>query len=139
VLFVDLVVLFGFKIHVASVPMFILSSVIISLTFMTFILMLVTLFGVAGKFMAVTLLVLQLATCGGTFPGELSNPVLSKIGNVLPMAHSLRSFQDVITLGDWAGLQQQIIILLFYLVIAGGIGWLTSHLQHSKSAVEPSL
>ncbi|MEH7502176.1 YhgE/Pip domain-containing protein [Neobacillus drentensis] len=139
VLFVDLVVLFGFKVHVASVPMFILSSVIVSFTFMTFIFMLVTLFGVAGKFMAVTLLVLQLATCGGTFPGELSNPVLSKIGNFLPMAHSLRGFQDVISLGDWAQLQQQIVILLFYLVIAAGIGWVTSHVQHSKSSVEPTL
>jgi putative membrane protein len=138
VLFVDLVVLFGFKVHVVSVPLFIVSSVIVSLTFMTVILMLVTLFGVAGKFMAVTLLVLQLATCGGTFPGELSNPILNKIGNVLPMAHSLRSFQDVISLGDWAQLQQQILILLFYLVIAGGIGWVTSHLQHSKTAVETS-
>ncbi|MEH7544412.1 YhgE/Pip domain-containing protein [Neobacillus vireti] len=133
VLFVDLVVLFGFKVHVASVPLFILSSIIVSLTFMTFILMLVTVFGVAGKFMAVTLLVLQLATCGGTFPGELSNPVLSQIGKVLPMAHSLRGFQDVITLGDWAQLQQQIVILLIYLVAAALIGWITSHLQHSKT------
>jgi putative membrane protein len=135
-LLVDMVVLFGFKVHVASVPMFLLSSVIVSFTFMTFILMLVTVFGVAGKFMAVTLLVLQLATCGGTFPGELSNPVLREIGKVLPMAHSLRSFQDVISLGDWGQLQQQILILLFYLVIAGGIGWLTSHVQHSKTTME---
>lgn len=133
---VDLVVLFGFKLHVASVPLFLLSSVIVSFTFMTFILMLVTVFGVAGKFMAVTLLVLQLATCGGTFPGELSNPVLREIGKVLPMAHSLRSFQDVISLGNWSQLQQQILILLFYLVIAGAIGWITSHVQHSKTTIE---
>jgi putative membrane protein len=135
-LFVDLVILFGFKVHVASVPMFLLSSLIVSFTFMTFILMLVTLFDVAGKFLAVTLLVLQLATCGGTFPGELGNPVLSAIGRVLPMAHSLRGFQDVITLGDWSQLWQQIMVLIFYLVIAGGIAWVTSHLQHSKTNVE---
>ncbi|MEH7120517.1 YhgE/Pip domain-containing protein [Neobacillus vireti] len=133
VLFVDLFVLFGFKVHVASVPLFVLSSIIVSFTFMTFILMLVTVFGVAGKFMAVTLLVLQLATCGGTFPGELSNPVLSAIGQVLPMAHSLRGFQEVITLGDWTQLQQQILILLIYLVFAAAISWVTSHLQHTKT------
>jgi putative membrane protein len=137
-LLVDLVVLFGFKLHVASVPLFLISSVIVSFTFMTFILMLVTVFGVAGKFMAVTLLVLQLATCGGTFPGELGNPILSWIGQVLPMAHSLRGFQDVISLGDWAQLQQQIVILLFYLIVAAGIGWATSHVQHSKTAMDPS-
>jgi putative membrane protein len=133
-LIVDLVILFGFKLHVASVPMFLLSSLVVSFTFMTFIFMLVTLFGVAGKFLAVTFLVLQLATCGGTFPGELGNPVLSKIGQVLPMAHSLRGFQDVITLGDWSQLGQQILILLFYLVVAGAITWITSHVQHTKTA-----
>jgi putative membrane protein len=137
-LLVDLVVLLGFKLHVASVPMFLVSSVIVSLTFMTFILMLVTVFGVAGKFMAVTLLVLQLATCGGTFPGELSNPILREIGQLLPMAHSLRGFQDVISLGDWAQLQQQILILFFYLIVAAGITWITNHVQHAKTAIKPS-
>jgi putative membrane protein len=137
-LIVDMVLLFGFKLHVASVPLFLLSSLIVSFTFMTFILMLVTVFGVAGKFLAVTFLVLQLATCGGTFPGELGNPVLSRIGQVLPMAHSLRGFQDVITLGDWSQLGQQILILFFYLVVAGGITWITSHVQHSKTIVEAS-
>jgi putative membrane protein len=137
-LIVDMVILFGFKLHVASIPMFLLSSVIVSFTFMTFILMLVTVFGVAGKFLAVTLLVLQLATCGGTFPGELGNPVLSKIGSILPMAHSLRGFQDVITLGDWSQLGQQILILIFYLVVAGAITWITSHVQHSKTTVTAS-
>jgi putative membrane protein len=137
-LLVDLVVLLGFKLHVASVPMFLVSSVIVSLTFMTFILMLVTVFGVAGKFLAVTLLVLQLATCGGTFPGELSNPILREIGQLLPMAHSLRGFQDVISLGDWAQLQQQILILFFYLIVAAGITWITNHVQHAKTAIKPS-
>ena len=67
-LIVDSVLLFGFKLDVVNVPLFILSSVIVSFTFMTFIFMLVTVFGFVGKFAAVTFLVLQLATCGGTFP-----------------------------------------------------------------------
>lgn len=53
------------KLEVASVPLFVLSSIVISFTFMTLILMLVTVFGLVGKFAAVTLLVLQLATSGG--------------------------------------------------------------------------
>jgi putative membrane protein len=133
---VDMVVLFGFKLHVASTPMFILSSVIISFTFMTFILMLVTVFGIVGKFAAVTLLVLQLATCGGTFPGELSIPLLREIGQILPMAHSLRGLQDVISLGDWSQLQEQTLILICYLIVAAGIAWITSHIQHKKTPAE---
>lgn len=133
-LIVDTVVLFGFKLDVASVPMFILSSVIVSFTFMTIILMLVTVFGIVGKFAAVTLLVLQLATCGGTFPRELNTPLLRVIGENLPMAHSLQEFQEVISLGDWSQLQTQTWILIGYLAFAGGIAWITSHIQHLKTS-----
>ncbi|MFD4818889.1 YhgE/Pip family protein [Peribacillus butanolivorans] len=131
-LLVDAVVLLGFHLHVASVPLFILSSIIVSFTFMTFILMLVTVFGIVGKFAAVTLLVFQLATCGGTFPGELGMSLLTQIGQFLPMAHSLQELQEVISLGGWSNLQTQIWILLAYLVSAAVIGWITSHIQHAK-------
>ncbi|HDR7411115.1 YhgE/Pip family protein [Bacillus toyonensis] len=132
-LLVDVVVLGAMKLEVASV---VLSSIVISFTFMTFILMLVTVFGLVGKFAAVTLLVLQLATSGGTFPGELNVAVLSKIGQFLPMSHSLRGLQDVISLGDWSQLRMQILILLCYLVVAGGIAWITSHIQHRETNTE---
>ncbi|HFJ9440610.1 TPA: YhgE/Pip family protein [Bacillus albus] len=135
-LLVDVVVLGVMKLEVASVPLFVLSSIVISFTFMTFILMLVTVFGLVGKFLAVTLLVLQLATSGGTFPGELNIAILSKIGQFLPMSHSLRGLQDVISLGDWSQLQMQILILLCYLVVAGGIAWITSHIQHRETNAE---
>ncbi|MED1269349.1 YhgE/Pip domain-containing protein [Bacillus mycoides] len=135
-LLVDVVVLGVMKLEVASVSLFVLSSIVISFTFMTFILMLVTVFGIVGKFAAVTLLVLQLATSGGTFPGELNIAVLSKIGKFLPMSHSLRGLQDVISLGDWSQLRMQILILLCYLVVAGGITWVTSHIQHKETNAE---
>ncbi|SIQ04006.1 putative membrane protein [Peribacillus simplex] len=135
-LLVDTVVLLGFHLHVASVPVFILSSIIVSFTFMTFILMLVTVFGVVGKFAAVTLLVFQLATCGGTFPGELGMSLLTKIGQFLPMAHSLKELQEVISLGGWENLRTQIWILLAYLVSAAIIAWIASHIQHAKVTSE---
>ncbi|WP_285767182.1 YhgE/Pip domain-containing protein [Peribacillus sp. SI8-4] len=138
-LLLDAVVLLGFHLQVASVPVFILSSIIVSFTFMTFILMLVTVFGVVGKFAAVTLLVFQLATCGGTFPGELGMSVLSTIGQFLPMAHSLQELQEVISLGGWENLQTQIAILLAYLVAAAIIGWITSHIQHAKVASDKAI
>ncbi len=127
---VDIVILLGFKLEVASVPLFFLSSMIVSLTFMTLILMLIILLGNVGKFIAVTLLVFQLATCGGTFPGELGNPILAKIGAFLPMAHSLQGFQEVITLGGWSNLVTQGSLLLIYLLIAFIIAWISSHIQH---------
>ncbi|TMU85105.1 YhgE/Pip domain-containing protein [Bacillus sp. BHET2] len=132
-LIVDIVLLFGFHLEVVNIPLFVLSSVIVSFTFMTFIFMLITVFGFVGKFLAVTFLVLQLATCGGTFPRDLNAPIMRAIGENLPMAHSLSSFQEVITLGDFTQLTHQLWILFAYLSVAGGIAWFTSHLQHSKT------
>lgn len=135
---VDSIVLTVFKLEVASIPLFVLSSVAVSLTFMTLILMLVTVFGIVGKFLAVTFLVFQLATCGGTFPMELGTPILSKIGQWTPMAHSLKSLQEVISLGNWHELQSQLLILGIYLAAAGIIAWVASHMQHREMAVQNS-
>ncbi|MFI8684964.1 YhgE/Pip family protein [Rossellomorea sp. NPDC077527] len=132
-LIVDGVLLFGFHLEVVDIPLFILSSVIVSFTFMTFIFMLITVFGFVGKFLAVTFLVLQLATCGGTFPRDLNTPILRIIGENLPMAHSLSSFQEVISLGDFTQLTHQLWILFAYLAVAGGIAWFTTHMQHTKT------
>lgn len=136
---VDVIVLSVFKLEVASIPLFVLSSIIVSFTFMTFILMLVTVFGLVGKFLAVTFLVFQLASCSGTFPMELGNPILSKIGQWMPMAHSLKSLQEVISLGNWHELQNQLFILVIYLAVAGIIAWVASHIQHRESYVQSSL
>ncbi|MBA2871932.1 putative membrane protein [Anoxybacillus calidus] len=134
---VDTLILCVFKLHVTSIPLFILFSLLVSLTFMTFILMLATVFGLVGKFAAITLLILQLATCGGTFPMELNAPIMRSIGQCLPMTYSLRGFQDVISLGDWSQLQQQTLILLSYLVGAALIIWVTCLIQNRKSPTAP--
>ncbi|MFP7253959.1 YhgE/Pip domain-containing protein [Terribacillus goriensis] len=126
----DLIFLFGFQVDVQSVPLFFLSSMIVSMTVMTIILTLVTLFGNLGKLLAIVLLVLQLATCGGTFPSELTVSALASVGQYLPMAHSLHSLQEAITLGDWSVLGYQLADLMIYLVVVGVIGWIVSHLQH---------
>ncbi|PAF19011.1 YhgE/Pip domain-containing protein [Terribacillus saccharophilus] len=126
----DLIFLFGFQVDVKSIPLFFLSSIVVSMTVMTIILTLVTLFGNLGKLLSIVLLVVQLATCGGTFPSELSVSALASVGKYLPMAHSLHSLQEAITLGDWSVLGNQLVDLLIYLVVVGVIGWIVSHLQH---------
>ncbi|WP_374719064.1 YhgE/Pip family protein [Parageobacillus toebii] len=134
---VDTLILGVFKLHVTSVPLFILFSLLVSFTFMTFILMLATVFGLVGKFAAITLLILQLATCGGTFPIELNAPIMRSIGQCLPMTYSVRGFQDVILLGDWSHLQWHTVILLSYLVGAAFIIWVTCLIQNRKSSTAP--
>jgi putative membrane protein len=58
--------------------------------------------------------------------------MLSKIGGFLPMAHSLKGFQEVVSLGGWSNLVTQVLILLIYLLLALIVGWISSHIQHKE-------
>jgi putative membrane protein len=131
---VDAIVLYGFKLHVTSVPQFLLFTLLVSFTFLTLIHMLVNLFGFIGKFASVTLLILQLATCGGTFPVELMSPVMRAIGQCLPMTYALRGLQQVISLGDAKQMADNAVILLGYMIGAALLGLLANLLQHEKQA-----
>jgi putative membrane protein len=129
---VDTIVLLGFKLQVTSVPLFLLFTLLVSFTFLTIILMLVNVFGLVGKFAAITLLILQLATCGGTFPTQLSSPVMREIGQCLPMTYALRGLQHVITLGGNAQIGNHALIMLGYLAGAAFIGLVATVIEHGK-------
>lgn len=98
---VDSIILFGFDVHVFSIPKFILLSFLASLTYATCILMLVSIFGPLGKLGAIILLVTQLVTCGGTFPIELASKFIQVLNKFLPMTYAVNSFRDVVSTGDW--------------------------------------
>ncbi|NQD68343.1 YhgE/Pip domain-containing protein, partial [Bacillus haikouensis] len=62
------ILLLGLGLEVESVPLFLLSAVFTSLTFLALIQMLVTILGDPGRFVAIIILILQLTTSAGTFP-----------------------------------------------------------------------
>ncbi|GGI10445.1 YhgE/Pip family protein [Gottfriedia solisilvae] len=98
---VDIVILFGFDVHVYSIPKFLILSLLAALTYVTFILMLVSIFGGVGKLGAIILLVTQLVTCGGTFPIELASQFIQAINKFLPMTYAVNSFRSVISTREW--------------------------------------
>lgn len=65
------------------------SCILISLTFLSIILFLFVNFKDVGKFLALVLLVLQLAACGGTFPIETEPKIYQLIYPFMPMTYSL--------------------------------------------------
>ncbi|MGU3472909.1 YhgE/Pip family protein [Paenibacillus sp. D51F] len=125
------IALFGFRIEPASTPAFIGFSLLASLTFLTIIYMLVTVFGFIGKFLSVTLLVVQLATCGGTFPRELSAPVLQAVGRYLPMTFSLHGFQSAISIGDGSWTAANALALTAWLAAAALVS-LAFNIAHAR-------
>ncbi|MFP7298662.1 YhgE/Pip family protein [Neobacillus niacini] len=114
-LLVDFVLLFGLGIEVQSVPLFILTSIITSMVFVTLIQMLVTTMADVGRFIAILILIMQLTTSAGTFPLALIPEALQPFNAFFPMTYSVQAFKAVISSGDFAYMWHNNGILLVYM------------------------
>lgn len=108
---------FGLGIKVKSMPLFILTTVVTSIAFVTLIQFLVTLFGDPGRFLAILVLILQLTTSAGTFPLELIPEPLQPFNWLLPMTYSVQAYKAVISSGDLSFMWSNLGILLGYMFL----------------------
>ena len=117
------IVLYGLDIEVQSIPLFMLFSVVTSITFMALIQFFVTAFANPGRFIAILILILQLTTCAGTFPLELIPSFLQKFNEFLPMTYSVQGLKAAISSGNVNVLWSNIGILCIFtaLFMAGSI------------------
>ncbi|WP_066295049.1 YhgE/Pip domain-containing protein [Bacillus sp. FJAT-29937] len=131
-LLATLIILAGLKIEVQSVPLFILFSIISSLTFITLVQFFVTVFADPGRFIAIIILILQLTTSAGTFPLELIPNLLQPFNAILPMTYTVFGYKAVISSGDFSFMWHNVAILGIFIVIfiAGTIGYFTT--MHKK-------
>ncbi|WP_335870128.1 YhgE/Pip domain-containing protein [Bacillus sp. 2205SS5-2] len=95
------ILLIGLDIEVESVGLFVVSTIVTSLTFLALIQALVTILGDPGRFVAIIILILQLTTSAGTFPLELIPAALQPVSPLLPMTYSVSAFKAVISSGDF--------------------------------------
>ena len=72
------------------------SCILVSLAFLSIIQFLMVNFGDVGKFLAILFLVIQLASCGGTFPMETLPQAYQDINPLMPMTYSLNLFKEAI-------------------------------------------
>ncbi|MBN2980294.1 YhgE/Pip domain-containing protein [Cohnella algarum] len=115
-LLADALLLFGIGLEVPNVPMFILATAVISLTFMTIVQFFVTLADNVGRFVAVILLTLQLAASAGTYPAELLPVWLQRIGDWMPMTYAINALRLLIAGGGIAEVRTQLYTLGAYAV-----------------------
>lgn len=113
-LLVDFVLLVGLGIEVQSLPLFIVTTIITSMVFVTLIQMLVTTLADVGRFIAILVLIMQLTTSAGTFPLVLIPEALQPFNAFFPMTYSVQAFKAVISSGDFAFMWQNNLILLAY-------------------------
>ncbi|WP_018661632.1 YhgE/Pip domain-containing protein [Heyndrickxia acidiproducens] len=114
----DVIILNVVGIHVKSVPLFVLFSVITSLTFITLIQFLVTTMQNPGRFLAIVILILQLTSSAGTFPLETVPEFIQAFNPLLPMTYTVKGFKAVISSGEYGVMWQNAGILLIYILAA---------------------
>lgn len=86
----------GLGFEVQNVMLYYVSSILIGITFMGIIQFLIRNFGDVGKFLALIILVLQLAASGGTFPIETINKGFQSITPYLPMTYSINLLREIL-------------------------------------------
>jgi len=134
------IVVFALGMEVVNMPLFILTAIITSYTFIALVQMFVSIFGDAGRFVAILILILQLTTSAGTFPLELIPKPLQIFNTLLPMTYSVSAFKSAISTGDIAFLWTNNGILLGFMVVFLAITFgyfaLIFKKRHSKEVVE---
>jgi len=110
-----LVVAFAIKIHPANLAATWVFLLLISATFVAIIHLLNALFGSAGQFLGLVLMVLQLVTAGGTFPWQTIPVPLHWAHHVLPMSYAVDGLRQLMYGGASTRIWGDVLVLLLYL------------------------
>ena len=134
------IVKFALGMEVVNMPLFILTAVITSYTFIALVQMFVSILGDSGRFVAILILILQLTTSAGTFPLELIPAPLQIFNTLLPMTYSVAAFKAAISTGDmtflWTNNGILIAFTVAFLAITFGYFALIFKKRHSRETVE---
>ena len=99
-------------IYIANEPMFLLSSYIVSVVFMTLIYSFVSALGDVGKAIAIVLLVFQISGTGGIYPVEIMAPFFNVANPYLPMTYAITLIRESQLGLVWSNYIPALIILL---------------------------
>ena len=104
----------GLGFNVLNTALYYASCAIIAIAFMSVIQFLIMNFGDIGKFIALIVLVLQLAASGGTFPVETINKGFQAFTNFLPMTYAIRLLKESLILMDTGFASKNILVLSIF-------------------------
>ena len=104
----------GLGFEVQNMALYYGSSILIGITFMSIIQFLIRNFGDIGKFLALIILVLQLAAAGGTFPIETIDKAFQAVSPYLPMTYSIKLLREVLvpTASNFKGTYVGILVVI---------------------------
>lgn len=100
---------------------FYLFNILMSLVFVAIIQFLVNSFGIAGRFIALVLLMLQLTSAGGTFPIELVPRFFQVLNPLLPMSYGVNGLRMIITGANSSLIYGNIAALVIFGIVFFGL------------------
>ncbi|MBQ3414167.1 MAG: YhgE/Pip domain-containing protein [Clostridia bacterium] len=123
----------GLGFEIQNMALYIFASTIIGMAFVSIIQCLIRNFDDVGKFIALIILVLQLAASGGTFPVETIDKGFQGFTNILPMTYSIKLLKEILvpTATNFKG--QYIAILIGIIIVCLGITTVVDLLKNNKN------
>ncbi|AHI56796.1 YhgE/Pip family protein [Listeria ivanovii] len=117
------------------------TAIITALAYMFLIMLLAMTFDNPGRFIAMVLLIVQLAGSGGTFPMPLTGWFFNLIHPFLPMTYSIYAFRESLAAGMGPNVYSMSMLVLSLILIACvGLLYLSmSHLKKRHDAHESAL
>lgn len=112
------VVLLAVRIDAANLAGTFAFLVLVSVTFVAIVHALNAWLGTAGQFLGLVLMVLQLVTCGGTFPWQTIPEPLYFLHHILPMSYALDGMRQLMYGGLSTRVTQDVLVLLLWLLLA---------------------
>ncbi|MCX7694870.1 MAG: YhgE/Pip domain-containing protein [Caloramator sp.] len=104
------------NLDVKSLALFYGFNILLSFVFISVIEALIMIFGDAGRFLSLVLLMLQLTSCAGTFPLELVPNFFVKINPYLPMTYATSALREIISGIDYGVLKGDIVVLIAFMI-----------------------
>ncbi len=112
-----ILLLVGLKFSVTNYFLYFASLILVAWMFEAIMEFLIVHFGDIGKFLALILLVLQLAAAGGTFPIQTVYTGFQKLFNVLPMKYSIDLFKEALISIEGGLLSKALIVIIIIFVV----------------------
>lgn len=126
----DIFILGTYAVHPV---LLVLSSIFISIVFITIVYTLVSIFGNGGKAIGIILLVLQSSASGGTFPVEVMSKFFKMINPLLPFKYSIGIMRELVAGINREILIKNIAILFLFLLVFIAMGVLLKGSINKKS------
>lgn len=93
----DLVLIFALGMQINNKLMFFVSTILVSMVFISIIQLLILFLRNIGKFLSLFFLIIQLTSCGGTFPIETVPNFFHVLYPFMPMTYSVGLFKESIS------------------------------------------